>query len=108
MKHIINTIIVIITVIVLTACNSSPVEREYIYIPVNDTVSESYHIKRIIELEHNLRLTKDSLNLMRDSLGEDLFIANYKLARIKRYNDIAAKGNNIKFLRGWINRVLND
>ncbi|MDX1352535.1 MAG: glycosyl hydrolase 108 family protein [Thiomicrorhabdus sp.] len=25
--------------------------------------------------------------------------------RIKRYNKIAARGNNIKFLRGWINRA---
>lgn len=43
-----------------------------------------------------------------DSLREQLFIANYKLERIKYYNLIASKGNNIKYLRGWINRVLNE
>lgn len=42
-----------------------------------------------------------------DSLNEELFVANYKLERIKYYNQIAAKGNNLKYLRGWINRVLN-
>ena len=45
---------------------------------------------------------------VKDNFGEDLFITNYKLGRIKYYNDIAAKGNNIKYLRGWINRVLNE
>lgn len=42
------------------------------------------------------------------TLNEDLVIAKYKLNRIEYYNKIAAKGNNIKFLRGWINRVLKD
>lgn len=41
-----------------------------------------------------------------DSLKSAIFVYDYKLARIKEYNDIAAKGNNIKYLRGWINRVL--
>ena len=45
---------------------------------------------------------------VKDSFGKNLFITNYKLGRIKYYNDIAAKGNNIKYLRGWINRVLNE
>ena len=36
------------------------------------------------------------------------FVSNYKFARIKYYTDIAAKGNNIKFLRGWIYRVLKE
>ena len=30
-----------------------------------------------------------------------------KIERIREYNRIAAQGNNIKFLRGWINRVIN-
>lgn len=43
-----------------------------------------------------------------DSLEEELMLANYKLERIREYNRIAAQGNNITFLRGWINRVLKD
>jgi len=43
-----------------------------------------------------------------DSLNEELLVCLIKLDRIKEYNRIAAQGNNITFLRGWINRVLND
>jgi len=43
-----------------------------------------------------------------DSLKSELLTKELKLARIKEYNQIAAKGNNIKYLRGWINRVLED
>lgn len=73
-----------------------------------DTINEQTNIARIIRLEHDITLYQDSLKLVRDSLGENLFIANYKLAKIKRYNELAAKGNNIKYLRGWINRALDE
>lgn len=77
------------------------------YVPIHDTIEVENTIK-IVNLQRELDLTRDSLNIVKDSLGEDLFIAKYKLGRIKYYNDIAAKGNNIKYLRGWINRVLNE
>lgn len=112
MKYIVNIVIVVIAIFVITACNNSPVEKEFIYvhIPVHvkDTIAEKANIMRITTLEHELKLTRDSLNIIKDSLNKDLFVANYKLARIKRYNEIAAKGNNIKYLRGWINRVLKN
>lgn len=53
----------------------------------------------------------DSLNYYKqqyDSVNVELFMANYKLERIREYNRIAGQGNNITFLRGWINRVLNE
>lgn len=87
--------------------NVFPVEK-IIYVPVKDTISEKTNIARIVELEHKCYLLQDSLNIVKDSLGEDLFIAKYKLGRIKYYVDIAAKGNNIKYLRGWCLRVLNE
>lgn len=112
MKYIVNIVIVVIAIFVITACNNSPVEKEFIYVHVpvhvKDTIAEKANIMRIATLEHELKLTRDSLNIIKDSLNEDLFVANYKLARIKRYNEIAAKGNNIKYLRGWINRVLKN
>lgn len=43
-----------------------------------------------------------------DSLTEEIDIMKIKLDRIKEYNRIAGQGNNIVFLRGWINRVLNE
>lgn len=112
MKYIVNIVIAVIAIFVITACNNSPVEKEFIYVHVpvhvKDTVAEKANIMRITTLEHELKLTRDSLNIIKDSLNEKLFVANYKLARIKRYNEIAAKGNNIKYLRGWINRVLKN
>lgn len=112
MKYIVNIIIAVIAIFVITACNNSPVEKEFIYVHVpvhvKDTIAEKANIMRITTLEHELKLTHDSLNIIKDSLNEKLFVANYKLARIKRYNEIAAKGNNIKYLRGWINRVLKN
>ena len=85
----------------------SPVEK-IVYVPVQDTISERTNIATIIRLEHDLALTQDSLDIAKDSIREDLIVSRIKLARIKEYNRIAAKGNNIKYLRGWINRVLED
>lgn len=98
---------IVVIASVVTACKCPPVEK-VIYIPVKDTINEQTNIARIIRLEHDITLYQDSLKLVRDSLGENLFIANYKLAKIKRYNELAAKGNNIKYLRGWINRALDE
>ena len=93
----------------LISCNRyvPPVEK-IVYVPVKDTISEKENIARIIELEHKNSILKDSLNYIKDSIGEDLFVARYKLGRIKYYNEIASKNNNLKYLRGWINRVLKE
>jgi hypothetical protein len=99
---------ILIIASIVTSCRYSPPVKETIYVPVKDTVNEQSNIARIIRLEHDIVLYQDSLRLVRDSLGENLFIANYKLAKIKRYNELAAKGNNIKYLRGWINRALDE
>nr|DAP37207.1 MAG TPA: putative Peptidoglycan domain protein [Crassvirales sp.] len=99
---------IVIIASIVTSCRYSPPVKETIYVPVKDTVNEQSNIARIIRLEHDIVLYQDSLRLVRDSLGENLFIANYKLAKIKRYNELAAKGNNIKYLRGWINRALDE
>lgn len=99
---------IVIIASIVTSCRYSPPVKETIYVPVKDTVNEQSNIARIIRLEHDIVLCQDSLRLVRDSLGENLFIANYKLAKIKRYNELAAKGNNIKYLRGWINRALDE
>lgn len=112
MKKYAYIIIVIVSCIItecFISCNHDivPVEK-IIYVPVKDTISEKNNIARIAELEHKCHILQDSLKIIKDSIGEDLFIARYKLRRIKYYNDIAAKGNNIKYLRGWINRVINE
>ena len=80
-----------------------PQRKEIQYIQVVDTA-------RIIELENILQLTRDSLNVYKHDtlISEDEFILRFKLERIRYYNECAGKGNNIKYLRGWINRVINE
>lgn len=109
MKKIFSIIIVGICIIILcTVCanfknDTIPVEKT-IYVPVTDTTC----IDSLIYYREQFKRTQDSLAYVKDSLGEDLFVARYKLSRIKYYVDIAPKGNNIKFLRGWCLRVLNE
>lgn len=50
----------------------------------------------------------DSIQTLNYKLEEELNIALFKIDRIKEYNRIAGSGNNIKYLRGWINRTLNE
>lgn len=97
----------VIAVFAVSACNTPPV-KEVVYVEVTDTVIDKSSELKIVELQEQIDFVKDSLTSINDSLNKELFIANYKLARVKRYNDIAAKGNNIKYLRGWIRRALEE
>lgn len=76
------------------------------YIPLQGSSTDSI---TIVNLTEQLRRTQDSLNAYKadTTISAELFVAKYKLERIRYYNEIAAKGNNIKYLRGWLNRVLN-
>lgn len=94
-----KNIFVLLFIIILCSCNNKPI-KEIIYVPVTD----STNVDSFIYYREMYRRSNDSI----DSLNIDLFIAKYKLERIRYYNDIAAKGNNIKYIRGWINRVLNE
>ena len=87
-------------------CRNNVPEPTIIYVPVEDTINAV----KVINLTEELRRTRDSLNAYKNdtTMSEELFIARFKLEKIKYYNDIAAKGNNIKFLRGWINRTLEE
>lgn len=85
------------------ATKVAPAIKEIQYVQVVDTT-------RIIELENELQLTRDSLNVYKNDtiMSEDEFILRFKLERIRYYNECAGKGNNIKYLRGWLYRVLNE
>lgn len=88
--------------------DANKIEPERIYIPYGvDNKSATNELAATKEL---LLRTQDSLNAYKTdtTISAELFIAKYKLERIRYYNEIAAKGNNIKYLRGWINRVLNE
>lgn len=106
-------------------CGTNKTANDTQYIAVKDTIELNNCYRQIDSLKHIIEKDNDILyhiTLTNDSLSHALFakddtiryykqkyITNeYKLNRIKRYNSIAAKGNNIKYLRGWINRVLNE
>lgn len=88
----------------LISCKQSTPIREIAYVTIVDSIC----VDSLIYYREMLIRTQDSLNAVKDTTAEDLFVARYKLGRIKYYNDIAKNGNNIRFLRGWINRVLNN
>ena len=77
------------------------------------TIKEIQYVEdttKINELQNVLQLTRDSLNIYKNDtlISETEFVLRFKLERIRYYNECAGKGNNIKYLRGWINRVLNE
>lgn len=88
------------------------------FITINNSKKEIIIQKDTVMItapDYNLLIQNDSLWSVNDSLTqlnlkyeEELNIALFKLDRIKEYNRIAASGNNIKYLRGWINRTLNE
>lgn len=70
------------------------------YIPIESTDS-------IIHKVNNTKHIIDSLTHRCDSLTGELQVANYKLERIRYYNDLVDKNpNNLQFLRSWIRRTL--
>lgn len=70
---------------------------------LNDRLSIKPEIVYLQELD---TLQVNKIQKTNDSLKVELFIANYKLARIKEYTELAEHGSNYRYLRGWINRVL--
>lgn len=94
----------ILLYLLLISCNANNDNKEVIYTYITDTITNNELNKTIIKLS----LERDSLINVIDSLSEEVIVAEYKIGRIKYYNDVAANGNNIKFLRGWINRVLEE
>lgn len=69
----------------------------------------------ILSMQDSINYYKSQINTIqqyKDSitdLGEELFVAKYKLERIKEYSDIVGKDKSqMTFYRGWILRVLNN
>lgn len=97
----------------------TPIQVDEIVKHTTDSLQQNFKIEKLL-IEQEYNKTIDSLTFENnnykqvisegaeqvDSLNEELLTANYKLERIKYYNSIAT-GNQLKYLRGWINRVLN-
>lgn len=73
-----------------------------------DTVIVTAPNYQIMKQRDSLYHIVDSIQTLNSKLEEELNIALFKIDRIKEYNRIAGNGNNIKYLRGWINRTLNE
>lgn len=101
---------IVLVILAVCLCNGcakriTPVP-EIRYVPVTDSTA----VNELVLTKELLRRTQDSLNAYKSdtTINADCFVAKYKLERIRYYNDIAGKGNNIKFLRGWIRRTLDE
>lgn len=101
---VIGIILGVLSGVALYNKNPEPIIK---YIPLRGSSTDGI---TIVNLTEQLRRNQDSLNAYKadTAISAELFVAKYKLERIRHYNEIAAKGNNIKYLRGWINRVLNE
>ena len=90
--------------------NNEKTKIEEVVSKIDISTTIEHHEQMRLELENILQLTRDSLNAYKNDtiMSEDEFILRYKLERIRYYNELAGKGNNIKFIRGWINRVINE
>lgn len=102
--------------------------------PKTENVDQSYYYEQIINnLSAELEAANDSITSLNNkielkdslytvvinnlntcdssniNLRSELFVANYKLGRIKEYCDIVKRNKTqLQFLRGWIVRVLED
>lgn len=109
-KLIDNILIIFVILTIFTCVSVSIIERnkKVEIITKCDTVKVTIPDYNLIEQNDSLLCLIDSLQILNVKYKEELELANFKLERIKYYNTIAAKNNNIKYLRGWINRVFNE
>lgn len=100
-------IVIVLGIILVTDNEKKVIVKEQCItdtIYIKDSVDIKQYELNIINYNTIIKSLKDSIVI----LNEDLIVTKYKLGRIEEYNKIAGRGNNIKYLRGWINRVLND
>lgn len=81
------------------------VSREYNLL-VDSTIILNTRLKKTYNDINVIKFSRDSAIKANIKNNEKLGIAEYKLLRIREYNRIATQGNNLKYLRGWINRVI--
>ena len=99
--NLIGVIIGFIVLVIFAICLSSGCAKritpvpEIRYVPVTDSTA----VNELVLTKELLRRTQDSLNAYKSdtTISADYFVAKYKLERIRYYNDIAGKGNNIKY-----------
>lgn len=90
-----------------TTVDSMPAKHFYEWSVPKDTIviHDTIRIYKVIEADCGNVV--DSLRASNSELNKVILRQNHKLARIKEYVRISNRGNNSKFLKGWIIRVLN-
>lgn len=90
-----------------TMIDSTPAKHFYEWSVPKDTIviHDTIRIYKVIEADCGNVV--DSLRASNAELNKVVLKQNHKLARIKEYVRISNRGNNSKFLKGWIIRVLN-
>lgn len=113
-KQIIIFSILFITIIIAAIIGQRKYINENVITKI-DTIYINVPDSSLVAVNDSLCIVNDSLYNAMDSIinlnmkfEEELTIALFKLDRIKQYNKIAGNRNNIKYLRGWINRTLNE
>lgn len=101
-----KTVLPCLLIVLVFACVKHPVEGNH----AHNTTDTIYINLSEIEKDSIIQQHKvivDSLQELNDSLNAKLFVANYKLERVRYYcNVVDKKPTNIKYLKGWIRRVL--
>lgn len=118
MKHLSLTVIAILSILLIGTCcllfdaredvKEKDAHISFLYGGMNEIQEELNERENTTYIIDSLNIVIANKTIQTDSLQKELDVANFKLERIKYYNKVAGNGNNIKFLRGWINRVIND
>lgn len=110
--NLIGVIIGFIVLVIFAICLSSGCAKRITPVPEIRyvLVTDSTAVNELVLTKELLRRTQDSLNAYKSdtTISADYFVAKYKLERIRYYNDIAGKGNNIKFyVHGFVELLKN-
>lgn len=116
-----NKILLVILLFLVCSCKPKIIVKNLVDKEKYDSVCIELIVAKdsIIGLQRSLKLEEEKYNITVNNLHtcdstnvvlrDELLIANYKLGRIQSYCDIVKRDNTqLKYLRGWINRVLEN
>lgn len=109
MKDWVIALMIVVCMIIVGLASFYSLSTQYDRIEIQrDTIMITVPDYSLMKQNDSLCYIIDSLEKLNNKYEEELNIALFKIDRIKEYNRIAGIGNNIKYLRGWINRTLNE
>lgn len=102
----------IITAFFLFGCKCKTIEKEYVYLVVHDTIQidKSFEKKydSLLLLFQELPKQNDSLTAINKKFAQELLHKKLIIENAKYYVEICNKNpSQDKFLKGWMNRALN-